>query len=75
MRPEIFLYSLLKFIAIDFVLTNTLQAHGQNRLVANLPVVNFRSQPREVPSPKTSTVEPEFRGHPRGMAIRFSQCF
>ena len=25
------------------------QVHGQNRPVANLPVVDFRSQPREMP--------------------------
>ena len=29
-----------------------IQVTGQNRLVANLPVVNFRSQPREMPLPK-----------------------
>ena len=28
------------------------QVHGQNRPVANLPVVDFRSQPREMPLPK-----------------------
>ena len=28
------------------------QVHGQNRPVANLPVVNFRSQPREISLPK-----------------------
>ena len=28
------------------------QVHGQNRLVANLPVVDFRSRPREMLSPK-----------------------
>ena len=28
------------------------QIHGQNRPVANLPVVDFRSQPREIPLPK-----------------------
>ena len=29
-----------------------IQVTGQNRPVANLPVVNFRSQPREMPLPK-----------------------
>ena len=29
-----------------------IQVNGQNRPVANLPVVNFRSQPREMPLPK-----------------------
>ena len=29
------------------------QVHGQNRPVANLPVVDFRSQPREMPLPKS----------------------
>ena len=28
------------------------QVHGQNRPVINLPVVDFRSQPREMPLPK-----------------------
>ena len=28
------------------------QVHGHNRPVANLPVVDFRSQPREMPLPK-----------------------
>ena len=28
------------------------QVSGQTRPVANLPVVDFRSQPREMPSPK-----------------------
>ena len=28
------------------------QVHGQNRPVAILPVVDFRSQPREMPLPK-----------------------
>ena len=28
------------------------QVPGQNRPVANLPVVDFRSQPREMPLPK-----------------------
>ena len=28
------------------------QIHGQNRPVANLPVVDFRPQPREMPLPK-----------------------
>ena len=28
------------------------QVHGQNRPVASLPVVDFRSQPREMPLPK-----------------------
>ena len=29
-----------------------IQVPGQNRPVANLPVVDFRSQPREMPLPK-----------------------
>ena len=29
------------------------QVNGQNRPMANLPVVNFRSQPRETPLPKS----------------------
>ena len=28
------------------------QVNGQNRPVANLPVVDFHSQPREIPTPK-----------------------
>ena len=28
------------------------QVNGQNRLVANLPVVDFHSQTREMPTPK-----------------------
>ena len=28
------------------------QLHGQNRLMENLPAVDFRSQPREMPVPK-----------------------
>ena len=28
------------------------QVNGQNRLMANLPVVDFHSQPKEMPTPK-----------------------
>ena len=28
------------------------QVNGQNRPVANLPIVDFHSQPREMPTPK-----------------------
>ena len=42
-----------KFSFIEFVLTDRRsQVNGQNRLVANLPVVDFHSQTREMLTPK-----------------------
>ena len=32
------------------------QVNGHNRPVANLPVVDFRSQPREMPLPRSNTL-------------------
>ena len=32
--------------------TEVFQVNGQNQLLANLPVVDFHSQPKEMPTPK-----------------------
>ena len=44
-------FQLIKFSFIDFVLTDRGNLSGKrpNRLVANLPIVDFRSQPQEMP--------------------------
>ena len=47
-------FQFAKFSFIDFVLTDRSNLPGKrlNRPVANLPDVDFRSQPREMPLPK-----------------------
>ena len=45
-------FQFAKFPFIDFVLTDRRNPWRPNRPVANLPAVDFRSQPREVPLPK-----------------------
>ena len=41
-----------KLSFIDFVLTDRRSILGQNRLLTNLPDVDFHSQPTEKPTPK-----------------------
>ena len=45
-------FQFTKFSFIDFVLTEVFQVNGQNRPEANLPVVDFHSQPSEMLTPK-----------------------
>ena len=47
-------FQLIKFSFIDFSSPKeeVFQENGQSRPAANLPVVDFRSQPRERPLPK-----------------------
>ena len=47
-------FQITRFSFIDFLLSDkeVFQVNGENRPVANLPVVDFHSQPREMLTPK-----------------------
>ena len=42
-----------KLLTLSLPTEEIFQVHSQNRPVANLPIVDFRSQPREMLSPKS----------------------
>ena len=44
--------NLQNFLLLSLPIEEVFQVNGQNRSVANLPVVDFHSQPREMLTPK-----------------------
>ena len=50
-----------QFLTWSLPTGDTFRVHGQNRPAANLPVIDFRSQPREKPLPKPLKTQFFFR--------------
>ena len=44
--------NLQNFLLLSLLIEEVFQVNGQNQSVANLPVVDFHSQPREMLTPK-----------------------
>ena len=47
-----FQFTKFSFLTLSLPTKEVFQVNGQNRLVANLPDVDFHSHPREMPTPK-----------------------